>query len=262
MFPCRPVPAKWPTVSVELWRTNRLWQRNWIHKRCSSGRTPKSSWCAIWTRLLSATASLASKRSAANVWKRLDVTWRLLSWRKHQSHPSLLPRGWTCVHVARIESHRRDFQGVLFFFRKQRRDHRIGSQTVKHRSHFASVGRRKSAAFARLISIRSTMITALPSWRNLPFRFRNAEASTGSTDGLQCSEVIPASSWAAVSTSSNIRSDSSGNNIGAYAKINVANADGRHLVLKVQEADGFWEFYIMSKWHRRLADTPVVVFTF
>ena len=49
---------------------------------------------------------------------------------------------------------------------------------------------------------------------------------------------------------------------GAYAKIYEANADGRRLVLKVQEADGLWEFYITSELQRRLADVPTVIFTF
>lgn len=47
---------------------------------------------------------------------------------------------------------------------------------------------------------------------------------------------------------------------GAYAKVYEANAEGHPVVLKVQETDGIWEFYITSELQRRLADSPTVCF--
>lgn len=46
---------------------------------------------------------------------------------------------------------------------------------------------------------------------------------------------------------------------GAYAKVYEASADGKSVVLKVQESDGVWEFYITSELQRRLADAPTVI---
>lgn len=43
---------------------------------------------------------------------------------------------------------------------------------------------------------------------------------------------------------------------GAYAKVYEAIAEGGPVVLKVQETDGIWEFYITSELQRRLADSP------
>lgn len=49
---------------------------------------------------------------------------------------------------------------------------------------------------------------------------------------------------------------------GAYAKIYEANEEGQRLVLKVQDSDGVWEYYITSELQRRLADSPTVIFVF
>ena len=49
---------------------------------------------------------------------------------------------------------------------------------------------------------------------------------------------------------------------GAYAKIYEANAEGHRVVLKVQESDGLWEYYITSELQRRLADSTTVTFVF
>ena len=45
---------------------------------------------------------------------------------------------------------------------------------------------------------------------------------------------------------------------GAYAKVYDASAEGHRLVLKIQESDGLWEYYITSELQRRLADSPTV----
>ena len=50
---------------------------------------------------------------------------------------------------------------------------------------------------------------------------------------------------------------------GAYAKIYEATSgrNGGKVVLKVQESDGPWEFYILSELERRLAAPPGGVLT-
>jgi hypothetical protein len=46
---------------------------------------------------------------------------------------------------------------------------------------------------------------------------------------------------------------------GANVKIYEANEEGQRLVLKVQDSDGVWEYYITSELQRRLADSPTVI---